>query len=43
MVEFFLTHPLGILLLTVGKALALLVPLLLGVAYLTDALAFTAA
>ncbi|MBN8890665.1 MAG: NADH-quinone oxidoreductase subunit NuoH [Rhodospirillales bacterium] len=33
--EFFLTNPLGILILTVLKALALLVPLLIGVAYLT--------
>ena len=35
MMEFFLTNPLGILILTVLKALALLVPLLIGVAYLT--------
>src|SRR4051794_22450430 len=35
MTEFFLANPLGIALLTVLKALALLVPLLLGVAYLT--------
>ncbi len=33
--DFFFTHPFGILLLTVAKALALLVPLLIGVAYLT--------
>ena len=35
MIDFLFTHPVGILLLTVGKALALLVPLLIGVAYLT--------
>jgi len=35
--DFFLIHPLGILILTVVKALALLVPLLVGVAYLTYA------
>ena len=35
--SFFFTHPLGILILTVVKALALLVPLLVGVAYLTYA------
>ena len=33
----FLKTPLGILILTVAKALALLVPLLIGVAYLTYA------
>ncbi len=37
MVEFLFSHPVGILLLTIGKALALLVPLLIGVAYLTYA------
>jgi len=35
--DFFLIHPLGVLILTVVKALALLVPLLVGVAYLTYA------
>ena len=35
--DFFFTHPIGILILTVVKALALLVPLLIGVAYLTYA------
>ncbi|HEY0419995.1 MAG TPA: NADH-quinone oxidoreductase subunit H, partial [Acetobacteraceae bacterium] len=35
MPEFFLDNPLGIALLTLGKALALLVPLLIAVAYLT--------
>jgi NADH-quinone oxidoreductase subunit H len=35
MAEFFLTNPIGMLILTVLKALALLVPLLIGVAYLT--------
>jgi len=35
--DFFFTHPLGILILTAVKALALLVPLLIGVAYLTYA------
>jgi NADH-quinone oxidoreductase subunit H len=35
--DFFFNHPLGILILTVVKALALLVPLLIGVAYLTYA------
>jgi NADH-quinone oxidoreductase subunit H len=35
--DFFFNHPLGILILTVVKALALLVPLLVGVAYLTYA------
>ncbi|WP_198370778.1 NADH-quinone oxidoreductase subunit NuoH [Roseomonas rosulenta] len=35
--DFFFTNPLGILILTVVKALALLVPLLVGVAYLTYA------
>ena len=35
--DFFFTHPVGILILTVVKALALLVPLLVGVAYLTYA------
>jgi NADH-quinone oxidoreductase subunit H len=33
--DFFFTHPFGILLLTLAKTLALLVPLLIGVAYLT--------
>ncbi|MEO3471598.1 NADH-quinone oxidoreductase subunit NuoH [Roseomonas sp. CAU 1739] len=37
MVDFLLNHPIGILILTVVKALALLVPLLVGVAYLTYA------
>ncbi|MBW6397592.1 NADH-quinone oxidoreductase subunit NuoH [Roseomonas sp. HJA6] len=37
MVDFFFNHPIGILVLTVVKALALLVPLLIGVAYLTYA------
>ena len=37
MMEFLFNHPLGILILTVVKALALLVPLLAGVAYLTYA------
>jgi NADH-quinone oxidoreductase subunit H len=37
MSNFFLTEPLGILILTLGKTLALLVPLLIGVAYLTYA------
>ncbi|MBR0651903.1 NADH-quinone oxidoreductase subunit NuoH [Roseomonas terrae] len=37
MVDFFFNHPVGILALTVGKALVLLVPLLIGVAYLTYA------
>ncbi|BDG72579.1 NADH-quinone oxidoreductase subunit NuoH [Roseomonas fluvialis] len=35
--DFFFNHPVGILALTVVKALALLVPLLVGVAYLTYA------
>ena len=35
--DFFFTNPIGILILTVVKALALLVPLLIGVAYLTYA------
>jgi NADH-quinone oxidoreductase subunit H len=35
--DFFFNHPVGILVLTVVKALALLVPLLVGVAYLTYA------
>jgi len=35
MVDFFFTHPLGILLLTVGKALLILVPLLISVAMMT--------
>ena len=35
--DFFFTNPIGILILTVVKALALLVPLLVGVAYLTYA------
>lgn len=35
--DFFFTNPLGILILTLLKALALLVPLLIGVAYLTYA------
>jgi NADH-quinone oxidoreductase subunit H len=35
--DFFFNHPVGILVLTVAKALALLVPLLVGVAYLTYA------
>jgi len=35
--DFFFNHPVGILALTVVKALALLVPLLIGVAYLTYA------
>jgi len=35
--DFFVTNPVGILLRTVGQALALLVPLLIGVAYLTYA------
>ena len=35
--DFFFTNPLGILILTLGKTLALLVPLLIGVAYLTYA------
>jgi NADH-quinone oxidoreductase subunit H len=35
--DFFFNHPVGILALTVGKALVLLVPLLIGVAYLTYA------
>ena len=35
MVDFFLYDPIGIVLLTIVKALALLVPLLIGVAYLT--------
>ncbi len=35
--DFFFNHPLGILILTIVKALALLVPLLIGVAYLTYA------
>lgn len=37
LMEFLFNHPLGILILTVVKALALLVPLLVGVAYLTYA------
>lgn len=37
MVDFLFNHPVGILILTVVKALALLVPLLIGVAYLTYA------
>ena len=37
MVDFLFNHPIGILILTVVKALALLVPLLVGVAYLTYA------
>ncbi len=37
MVDFFFNHPIGILVLTVVKALVLLVPLLIGVAYLTYA------
>src|SRR6195952_480357 len=35
MAEFFLTNPIGMLILVVLQALALLVPLLIGVAYLT--------
>jgi NADH-quinone oxidoreductase subunit H len=35
MVEFFLNHPVGIVLLTLGQALALLVPLLVAVAMMT--------
>jgi NADH-quinone oxidoreductase subunit H len=37
MMDFLFNHPIGILILTVVKALALLVPLLVGVAYLTYA------
>ena len=37
MMEFFFTHPIGILILTVVKALAILGPLLIMVAYLTYA------
>ena len=37
MIDFLLTHPVGIVILTFMKALALLVPLLIGVAYLTYA------
>ena len=37
MLDFLFNHPVGILLLTVGKTLALLVPLLIGVAYMTYA------
>jgi NADH-quinone oxidoreductase subunit H len=35
MVEFFLNHPVGIVLLTLGQALAILVPLLVAVAMMT--------
>ena len=35
MIDFLLTHPIGIVILTFIKALALIVPLLIGVAYLT--------
>ncbi len=35
MVEYFTTHPFGILLLTIGKALLILVPLLVSVAMMT--------
>jgi NADH-quinone oxidoreductase subunit H len=37
MLDFLFNHPVGILLLTIGKTLALLVPLLIGVAYMTYA------
>jgi NADH-quinone oxidoreductase subunit H len=37
MVDFLFNHPIGILILTVVKALALIVPLLIGVAYMTYA------
>ena len=37
MVDFLFNHPVGILALTIGKTLALLVPLLIGVAYMTYA------
>ena len=37
MIDFLLNHPVGIVILTFMKALALLVPLLIGVAYLTYA------
>ena len=37
MIDFLLIHPVGIVILTFMKALALLVPLLIGVAYLTYA------